>query len=207
MLLLPPTASASCGRNDCAGTHTISAVTVQHVDQDGETTLIPVEPDTGETIEVTAYWDVLDEVFPSVCDCRQTATASVTVDVDWSDATDSWSASCTGCNASSGPIYGVTVCHVDGCGTIENAWSYELIVDLATNNGQCDEGAPLGFLSRVEYETTSIDDGDAIREGNCTEWYSVSPTSQTFSVTDSGAFECTYTCAAANGPTLTLIFD
>lgn len=205
--LFPSVASATCGRDDCASpaTRQISAITVEHFDTTGPSD-VPVEPDTGETIDVTAYWDTLTSI-PG-CNCYQTATATVTVDIDWNETTDSWDATCTGCSAL-GPIYGVTVCHGDGCGThttIDNAWEYELVVDIAKMNGLCNDFYN-GYLSKVEYETTSVDDGDTIRTANCTELASVSPTSQTFSATDSGPFECVNTCAAASGPTMTLTYE
>lgn len=131
--------------------------------------------------------------------------------MDWNEATDSWDYSCTGCSGS-GPIYGVTVCHVDGCGTmgsINNAWAYELVVLIDQQRGLCTGtlGNFNGFLSHVDYTTTSVDDGDTIRTGDCSELASVSPTSQSFSVTDSGAFECTYTCAAASGPVMYITYQ
>lgn len=203
--VLPRTASATCGRNDCpTDTRQVSAVTVQHLEQVSHVEVYPVEPDSGETIEVLAYWDTLNSA-PG-CSCHQTDTESITVDVDWSDATDSWSASCTGCDSTNGPFYGVTVCHVGGCNSIDNAWAYELVVQIAKVRANCPAG-PAGYLSEVDYTTTSVDDGDTIRISNCSEWYGVSPTSQTFTVTDSGGFECTYTCAAASGPTLTLLYE
>lgn len=209
LLSITHVAHANCGHDDCPGAVEVSAVTVTHYDQVGEVDIVPVEPDTGETIEVTAYWDVLDEVMPSICDCDLVATDSVSVDVDWSDATDSWSAACTGCDATYGPIFDVDICYVGGCGTIDNSWSYELIVQIAKNNGACAHAAGVvGYLSKVEYETTSVDDGDAIRTSNCTEWYSVSPLADTaFSATDLGPFECTFTCAAADGPDMSIIYD
>ena len=50
---LPSTAEAQwCGTNDCPGyANAISAITVVHADP-GLTNDTPVEPDTGETIEV-----------------------------------------------------------------------------------------------------------------------------------------------------------
>ena len=205
--LLPTVAHASCGRDDCGGSTQISAVTVYHTS--GVTNTVPVEPDTGETIEVTAYWDAL-EFAGGGCSCHQTASSSVTVDVDWNESTDTWDYSCTGCSGA-GPIYGVTVCHVDGCGTmgaIANAWAYELVVQVAKNNGLCTlGGGSVGYLSHVDYETTAVDDGDTIRTSNCTELAAVSPTSQSFSVTDNGAFECTYSCAVASGPVLYITYE
>jgi len=202
--VLPTVAQASCGRNDCGGSTQISAVTVYHTS--GVTNTVPVEPDTGETIAVTAYWDAL-EFAGGGCSCHQTASSSVTVDVDWNESTDTWDYSCTGCSGA-GPIYGVTVCHVDGCGTmgaIANAWAYELVVQIDKIRSNCSGNA--GYLSHVDYQTTAVDDGDTIRTSNCTELAAVSPTTQTFSVTDSGTFECTFTCAAASGPTLFLTYQ
>jgi len=94
-------------------------------------------------------------------------------------------------------------------GAIDNAWAYELVVQIDKNRGVCSgtAGSFSGYLSHVDYETTSVDDGDTIRTSNCTLLASVSPTTQTFSVTDNGAFECTYTCAAASGPVLYLTYE
>lgn len=202
-------AAQGCGAGDCLGPGqtTTASVTVQHYEQVDPTTVREVEPDSGETIEVTAYWDV-DALVPGFCDCYRTASATVDVDVDWNETTDSWDATCTGCDATNGPIYSVTVCHSDGCGSgvnIDNAWEYELIVNMVPTNGTCQGNA--GEVSGVLFETTSVDDGDAIRTSTCSEWYSVSPTSQTFSVSDLGPFECTYTCAAASGPTLMIEYQ
>lgn len=203
--LAPTPAAAWCGRNDCGGDTQVSAVTVYHTS--GEINTVPVEPDTGETLDVTAYWDAL-EFAGGGCSCHQTASATVTADVDWNEATDTWDVSCTGCSGA-GPIYGVTVCHVDGCGTmgaIHNAWAYELVVLIDKRRAKCNDLYD-GYLSHVVYTTTSVDDGDTIRTGDCSEQVAVSPTSQTFSVTDSGTFECTYSCAAASGPVLYITYN
>ena len=140
------------------------------------------------------------------CTCQQTAMATVDVDVAWSDTTG-WSATCTGCAPLAGPIYRVSVCGVGECGTAtstDNGWSYELIVDAALINGNCLGND--GFLSHVDYETTSVDDGNLVNATTCTEGASVSPDSQTFSVTDS-TFDCVYSCAAASGPTMTITYS
>ena len=210
---LPAVANAQyCGTNDCVfDNREVSAITVVHTDP-GLITDTPVEPDTGETIDITAYWDTL-VTDNSPCVCAQTATANVAVDVDWSDTTG-WSVTCTGCNATAGPIYRVSVCSVGECGSgidVDNGWSYELIVDIAKNRGTCQPsgGVPavLGWLSHVDYATTSVDDGNLIDTSNCTEGASVSPTSQVFTVTDSGGFDCTFTCAGAAGPTMTITYQ
>jgi hypothetical protein len=202
---LPTVAQAWCGTNDCtAYDNAVSAVTVVHLDP-GVTTDTPVEPDTGETIEVTAYWDA-KVTAGGGCSCVQTATATVDVDVSWSDTTG-WSAVCTGCDSVAGPIYRVSVCSVGACGpgaTIVNGWSYELIVDVALTNDNCLTN--LGFLSHVDYETTSVDDGNLVNLSTCTEGSAVSPDSQTFTTTDS-TFDCVYSCAAASGPTMTITYS
>lgn len=206
----PTIVGAGCGLGNClGGGHAISSITVQHIDQVDDVNVLPVEPDSGETFEVTASWDTDTNAISPSCTCRLTATASVTVDVNWSDATDSWTANCTGCSGA-GPIYGVSVCHSDGCGshtTIDNAWEYELIVDIAAVNGTCGAFLDPGTLTKVEYATTSIDDGDNINLGSCSESSSVSPISQSFSVTDTGTFECAFNCATASGPSLVIIYD
>lgn len=214
-LLLPRTAFADyCGRDDCTtATIEVSAINVIHYDEEGEeeTELLPVEPDVGESWEITAYWNTLGSAHPS-CDCTQSATAQVQVDVSWSDSTG-WSASCTGCNAISGPVFGVTVCGTYGCGNgpgVDNSWGYELVVSLKENNGQVNCSPPPnapGFVSRVEYQTTSVDDGNLIDTLYCSEGTAVSPISQTFGTTDSGPFECTYSCAVASGPTVSIVYD
>ncbi|MBK6768331.1 MAG: hypothetical protein IPG72_04760 [Ardenticatenales bacterium] len=213
--LAPHVAHAQyCGQNDCVNfSRQVSAIDVIHYDQVGGDDVVAVEPDTGESWTITGYWDSrLLETLP--CRCQTTTSSQVTVDVDWSDSTDSWSASCTGCNSSTGPIYGVTVCATYGCGSgmsIDNSWGYELVVDLAKINGvfgsiSCQPQVN-GYLSRVEYETTSVDDGNQIDALLCSEGTSVSPVSQTFGTTDSGAFECTYSCAGASGPQVDIIYN
>ena len=207
---LPSTALAWCGTNDCTlSAREVSAITVVHADPGGASDT-PVEPDSGETIDITAYWDarVIDN-YP--CICAQTAFANVAVDVTWSDTTG-WSATCTGCSAVAGPIYRVSVCGVGECGTgtsTDNGWSYELIVDIAKNVGQCVSvaGNHLGWLSHVDYATTSVDDGNLIDTSTCMEGASVSPTSQVFTVTDSGGFDCVFACASAAGPTMTISYQ
>ncbi len=195
-----------CGLDNCPlVADEVSSLTVVHA-RVGGSSPIPVEPDSGETIEVTAYWDAL-EIARGGCTCVQTATASVVVDVDWDDSTG-WTAICTGCDLINGPIHRVAVCSLGHCAsghTIENGWSYELIVDIDKTKGTCG-GVHDGYLSHVEYETTAVDDGNLINTAGCTEGVSVSPTSQTFVATDSSPFECNFTCAAASGPTMTITY-
>ena len=209
--LAPQAAYAQyCGEDDCAlGTIEVSAIDVIHYDQINPTTVIAVEPNTGEDWEITAYWGSTHGA-PEQCDCDHTATAQVDVAVDWSDATNSWSATCTGCNAFVGPVFGVTICTTYGCGSgmsINNSWGYELVVSLNEKNGTTCNGAVDGFLSEVEYVTTSVDNGNQINGLLCSESTAVSPISQAFGTTDSGPFECTNSCGVASGPTVDIVYN
>jgi hypothetical protein len=168
---------------------------------------VPVEPDSGETWSITANYRLV--TLGTSCDCDD-RTDSVTVDVEWSDTTG-WSASCTGCGGGSA-IQGVAICGVGGCAsgtiTIDNSWSYELIVDLYTNHAfSCGAGVQNAALVDVDFETTSVDDGDTIDTSSCEEDASVSPTSQIFSATDAGPFECGFSCPAATGTSVTLTYQ
>ena len=54
---LPTVAQAWCGTSNCTGyNRAVSSITVVHEDP-GLTSNTPVEPDTGETIQIDAYWD------------------------------------------------------------------------------------------------------------------------------------------------------
>lgn len=206
-----PVASAACGSAYNCGMDgsATSSLTVSHSQSSGGT-VTPVEPDDGETWTITATWSS-DLAPPNpVCKCANLATATATVDVTWSEASG-WSASCTsGCNATLGPIFKVAICGVDGCGeneSIDNSWSYELIVDiLHTQQPLCGGGNPNAYLSDVAYATTVVDDGNLIDESDCSEGTSVSPTSQTFSTNDSGVFECSFDCDDASGPSITITY-
>jgi len=165
-----------------------------------------VEPNNGDTWTVTARYQKTS--VPTACDCT-TFTAVATVDVTWTGS--AWSASCTAGCAAGGPIYGVSVCTVSSCSSgATHSWEYELIVDVDNNliGVVC---LPGGFnnarLYQVDYDTSVVDDGDTINVGNCTETAAVSPTSQTWSASDTGSFECTFTCAAATGPSVSIVYD
>lgn len=202
-------AQGGCGRNDCStAVIEVSAIDVIHYDQIDETEVVPVEPNTGENWTITAYWNQLGSD-PIWCDCDAVSNAVVYVAVDWSDSTG-WSATCTGCNAFTGPVRGVAICSTYGCGSgmsIDNSWGYELVVSLDESHGSnCGFGYP-SFLNRVVYATTSVDDGNQINTLYCSESTAVSPISQAFGTTDSGPFECTFSCGAASGPQVDIVYD
>jgi hypothetical protein len=160
----------------------------------------PVEPDTGETWRITAYWKTTDNLaIPAACRCNS-SSAYVDVDVDWSGS--SWSASCTGCNALAGPIFDVDVCADDNkncsSGEDDHSYGYRMIADIARANTQyycvVDETYYTRYLDSVTYTTTAVDDGYVLDTEECDLGSSVSPKSQTNSATDSGGFECAYNC-------------
>jgi hypothetical protein len=160
-----------------------------------------VEPDTGESWRITAYW------YPAGWPPGQ-VTAQATADVDWNGS--SWVLS--NVTGTGGPIVAIGICQGDTCdagGGAVHSWDYKLIVDVADiylgNN-----------LATVAYVTTAVDDGDTIEDptqtqGYCYEGTSVQPTSQSFGTTDSNqdwgtAGRCPYNCDIT-GASVTLTYD
>ena len=210
-----PVSAQNCALNQaCPGADgtVTSSLTVDHYDivSVGPPEMrMPVEPNNGDTWTVTARYRRDRPVMSTPCDCT-TLTYTASVDVTWTGS--AWSASCTsGCNAGAGPIRSVSVCTVSSCTSgSTHSWEYELIVDLDNNLAalQCGIFGPNGAaLYQVDYDTTVVDDGDTIALVDCTESGAVSPNSQTWSASDTGAFECTFTCAAASGPSISIVYD
>jgi hypothetical protein len=205
----PPPVYAACGAAyNCTLDNTAtSSLTVNHTMTNGAGGA-PVEPDDGETWTVVATWSS-DTGMPLGCSCIDLGSATATVDVQWSESTDSWSATCTaGCSATMGPIRGVSICDGSECGGGDNGWSYELIVDIDHSLYlNCPvSGSKWGYLSKVAYTTTAVDDGNEIDISDCSEGAVVSPGGTPYSATDTGAFECAFTCAAS-GPTVTINYQ
>jgi hypothetical protein len=221
------TALAGCGGGDTTRT---SALVVVHKEDD-DSQVLPVQPDTGETIGIEVVWSTVAGIN---CGCAD-STASATAHVDWNSASNSWVATCTsGCDATNGPIYGVSVCDTGSCqrGGTTRAYAYKLLVDLADNLAfNCPlGGAPPKWLTRVDYTTTAVDNGNKLDLSTCTlgaavsgldsciaSSYSpdlstctlgaaVSPTSQTWSATDTGPFECAFNCQAS-GPQIDIRYQ
>jgi len=206
-ILVPRPASAQlCGLNNCGGSTNVSSLTVFHGHAD-DPNVIRVEPNTGETWTATVYWST-DVTGGGGCSCQLMQTNAATIRVDWSDGTASYAATCTaGCNAMSGPIFGVGVCTVDGCGedvSIDHSWAYELILSVAKNGPLCNL-AP-STVARVAWATTLVDNGILI-DDECTHGDAVVPTTQVFAQNDNGPFDCTFTCAGASGPSIVLTYD
>jgi hypothetical protein len=184
----PPPVYASCQapQGSCGLDLTrTGAVIVSHQTTGGTF----VEPNTGESWTITATW------VPQFAPCTpQTENAYATV--DWNGS--GWTLSNI---TTTNHIIGIGVCDVSGsCGSAAGPRAYMLKADI-------NHVAPGGNLQSVTFTTTSVDDGYTINMSNCTTTStSVTPTSQTFSATDFGTFECDYACANVVGPTLTITY-
>ncbi len=169
-----------------------STLTVSHV-YDPESTNTAVEPDTGESWRITAYWNT-----PPPIPCFQ-ATETATVDVDWNGS--AWVLSNKSLTTN---IVDIQLCSTDmycTTPTEDHAYGYTVIVDI---------NDPIQFgthhLRQVVYTTSAVDDGHLLNLGTCSLGNSVSPTTQSFSQTDSGAFECAFDCDAS-GPSIILEYE
>jgi hypothetical protein len=155
-------ANAQCGLHaPCSFDSTRTAsLTVIHQTTDP----LPVVPDDTDTWNITATW-TLESPPGNSCVCSNRTTMA-TVDVTRSGS--GWSATCTsGCGGSS-PIVQVSVCNAttSGCQEQPGPVAYELIVDLVANHTfLCFVNPHVGKLVAVDFESTSVDDGDVI-EGN-----------------------------------------
>ncbi len=209
-----PIAHALCGwAHSCANDPTAtSALEVSHIYEvpPDHTSSLPVEPDDGETWNITATWSSDTRAVPG-CSCKDLLNVAVNATVTWTDGSG-WSVTCNGCNAN-GPIRSVSVCNEGSCGSqtdLDNGWSYKLIVDIDHTllALPCPVPGPTanGYLSKVVYTTTSVDDGNVVDVATCTEGSSVTPTSQTWTQTDTGTFECGFGCSAS-GPTLSILYE
>ncbi len=193
-----PMVYAACGvQPNCGPDQTqTSVLAVTHTSPAGGND-IPVEPNTGETWNITAYWSTTIGA-PRDCDCLTPYSASVSATVTWQDQ-GGWSVSCTGCSPS-GPIRSVSVCHVDGCGTqyVDNGWTYKLLVDVdhtgPTYWCPVSQTWASTYLTSVNYTTTAVSGGNLVDVVRCSEGSSVTPDSQSWSATDTGAFECALSC-------------
>jgi hypothetical protein len=188
----PPVLAASCqiAHQTCAGgldpTKT-AVLTVLHQVSGGTW----VEPNTGESWDITATWNSAGVL------CPNPTVQVATVTVDWNGS--GWTLSNKNLT---GDIVDVQVCNISGsCGSAVGPRAYKLRVDIN------DPIAGPQNLQSVAFVTTSVDDGFTIDLSSCTTTTTaVSPTSQTFSATDYGSFECDYACANVTGPSLTITY-
>ena len=201
--------NADCTAGGGSGTKS-SVIVVDHVTTQEEW-VAKVEPDSGETWSVTAYWATTSVGVP--CSCTE-ISATATVDVDWNQSTNTWDVTCTsGCDATNGPIHEFVICDdttcAEGPGT-EHSWTYSLEGEFDQSRTTCNRPA---YLQRVVWTTTSVDDGDTLDSlgAGCSEQYAMSPTSQTFTVTDTGTFTGAgyFVCYPGDceGPPVTITYD
>jgi hypothetical protein len=187
----PPPVYASCQitHGTCAGgdaTRT-GVIEVAH-----KTTGVDwVEPNTGETWQIDVEWD------PSNGVCTpHLEQANATV--DWNGS--GWSVSNFVATAN---ILNVTVCDISGsCGSTAGPRAYALLVNL-------NDPIPVTLqnLHSVTFTTTSVDGGFTIPLNTCvTSSTAVTPTSQTFTATDTGNFECAYACGSVSGASISLTY-
>ncbi len=192
------TASAGCQNPPmCGMINTQTAILeVDHQTTGGD----PVLPDDSEVWLIEAFYSTTNFANPPcICNTQLIDTAVVTVTYS-----SGWTATCSGCT---GPINSVAICeHGQGCDNIAGELGYKLIVDIDhTAADMCDTQWD-GFLSDVTFTTTSVDDGDTVSESDCSIGSAVSPTSQTWSSIDSGAFECSGSCSD-DGAFVTILYN
>jgi hypothetical protein len=157
------------------GTKT-SALEVDHVSLVDDEISEYVEPDDGESWNITAEWRQ-----ESPCDPGDYRIETASVDVSWNGSAWVLSNETTTTN-----IVDIDICQGDECsGTSgDHSWNYKLIVDVNDP-----EDSYAYNLRDVTYTTTSVDDGYEIDFGlthtTCDSLGdSVSPTSQSFTATD-----------------------
>lgn len=155
----------------------------------------PVQPDDGETWNITAYWN--EPPGPPSC-AQATETASATAYYTGSG----WALSNVTTTTN---IVDIDICDKDTCAREDTqSHGYELIVDIRD---------PIVIVTKpynlrqVVFTTTSVDGGYELDTAACSLGSSVSPTSQAFTQTDGGPWPCGYSCAAAAGPSLTITYE
>lgn len=151
-----------------------------------------VEPNTGETWDITITWNAA-----GFGNCPNPTVRVGGVTVDWNGG--GWTLSNKVIPAG---VSDIQVCDIGGtCGSTTGPRAYKLKVDITD---------PIGGpqnLQSVVFTTTSVDDGFTIDNSDCsTTSTTVSPTSQTFTATDTGGFECDFACANVTGPTVTITY-
>ena len=203
-------ASAACGiafSNCGADTTVTAAVLVTHgvlLDEDPPT-LDPVEPNTSDTWQITPTWSTSQ--FEAGCACVNITPVTVQGVVSWSEST-AWSVACTGCAA--GGVVSLSICTPYGCGSagsMTNSYGYKLIADVAhTRAATSCSMSRNHHLTNVNFTTSAVNNGNVIDLINCTEGAAVSPTSQVWSVDDTGTFECSFDCSQS-GVLITILYQ
>ncbi len=190
----------------CSGGTTTSLLNVLHqVPQSGSTPAQWVQPDDGETWEITAHW-----VAAPPCVSGQELFEVAEATVSWNGS--AWVLSNVDLTDN---IVDIDICTTsDSCSGTSgtHAFGYKLIVDVN------DPEIGTNFnLVNVKYETTAIDDGDIIVFDNgptitCNSLgAAVSPTSQTFTAFNNGPWNssrCAYNCSTGgSSPSMTITYN
>ena len=140
-----PTASAACfvGWGTCGiDTTRTSTLEVYHVT--GASALDKVSPDSTDVWAVTAYYSPI----PGLPCNDVTYLATVTVQ----NTGSGWSVSCVGC--ATAPFTRVGICDINSCsGTYPHAYAIKLDMTYAFATRD---------ITKVNYTSTSIDDGDEL---------------------------------------------
>jgi hypothetical protein len=157
----------------------------------GATSSTPVEPDDGESWSITAYWN--DNTLP----CSE-LSETATVDASWSGTGWVLSNKSTTSN-----ITDIKVCNEATCAEVDtHSYGYRLYVELNDTIG------PAGAfnLRQVTFTASSVDDGYELDTSSCTLGNAVEPSYETYSASDTGLFECYYSCSNA-GTTLSITYE
>jgi len=191
---VPPAFAFACQlpHPACAGGvfYRTAAVEVTYVEPVGEA-LLPVEPLGDTDWNIMAYWNSANQP------CTE-ATEMATASVSWSGT--SWTVSNVNTTTN---ITSIDVCPGPGCGaSYDHAFGYTLIAKVWDPKLTTTQN-----LRKVVFTTTSVSDGEELDTSACTLGSEVSPTSQSFSQTDNGAFECGYGCLTASGPSLAITYE
>lgn len=178
-----------------------AALTVNHQTTGGD----PVLSDVGETWVLTATWS--SDVFaPLGCTCQDMFTATATAAVTYSSMTG-WAVNCTGCGAF---IQNLGICQSgQGCDNAAGDLGYTLTADILTLrvNTTCNMTPTNAYLQKVVFRSTVVDDGITVDDTDCSAGSAVSPTSQTWSATDTGGFECAFSCSTNMGASVTILYN
>lgn len=200
-----PIASAQtyCGVTPCGGSTVTSALDVYHRVDPGGITDDPVQLDDRETVSITAHWSLAN--VGGACSCGYATSKTVTIIPILSGT--SWSGTCSGCDPTNGPIRSVTICDInaDACEGYDGDYRLNVVVDQAYGTGGAGCSMYSRFINRVVYTITEIDDGDDYNATLCVLGTAVGPTTNSFTATDSGTFECSANCE--QGPSLTITFN
>ena len=188
----PPVFAAACqnAHGGCAGGDTTRTAMVDVLHQASGTTW--VEPNTGETWDITVSWNIA-----GFGNCPAPTVQVGGVTVDWNGS--GWTLSNKVMPAG---IVDIQVCDISGtCASTTGPRAYRLKVDIT------DPFSGPNNLQSVVFTTTAVDDGFTIDNSDCsTTTTTVTPTSQTFTATDNGGFECDFACANITGPAVTITY-